>query len=534
MFTKFYFIFSVLMMCCDIANPKLVKKGFLQMVSHASVQIDFNFSFLLDKTQALHNEKEKILQAIYAGGQHSEVLSLPHIIHRSEAITRKADRIRQIAHLVQSPYPQRSKRFLGLLLGGMSLTMSVYNTYEITQLKSRILHVEDSQQQLVRKFKGAFKTVKDAIRKGSKTRHELDMALVLETDLTQVDDLLNTAMNGINQALAGEVPVSLWSPEEIQHLLNIVTEKAKKRGMDVKITAHEFFLLPVKTEFSENSLSIFIQVPLTTNMYELYRLFDTPQWIRTDKVDHVLTLKPPKPMLAVASTDLPVLELNEDDLFDCSKVFNSYTCLMDRYILIDDIESTCLGAYMVNNTLKIDQHCEKIIEPIVETKIYYHGEKGRYVIVSPSPQVAVIECGPETEQRMLSGPIDSIQLDKSCRARIDGKTAVHSESFDLHMNYTIPSVITLLPPEALEEAFRKWNKSDEQIDKLLTFSDLKFERLATSENLVIIIVLILLNVLSILCYHWLFIKCPCRKKRPTKRPPLDEDHNTVRMKLPSF
>jgi hypothetical protein len=317
------------------------------------------------------------------------------IIHILEMFMRYNKQLKDLFSAVPMNYQEsqpdrfthsRTKRDLGLLVGGIALFNSVRNSFRLDELDSQFANLSSSHNQLVDSV---------SLLKTNFQQLEIDTQLILRlttvllksnrklltTAVTLADRLRDTVDRIIAVITSGQrrkVNPRLLNGEEIVRVYRALHERANSMNADMILQdPTDLYEVEASYAFDPDTyrFEIILHVPLilkseSLKLYEFTR-FPVLESLTlnatiTPKVgEHkFLAVIPKNPGVpkedGVASHMYRVLDTAE--LQSCSRIRDVYLCGL-RNTLRSDITSSCIGSLWLQNNDLILKNCEMEVEP---------------------------------------------------------------------------------------------------------------------------------------------------------------------------
>ena len=359
---------------------------------HLRATIDFA------QMKKAHHELDQLLrQEILTASSHEKKGFYEMLLHQFSLSTKIIDRL-DATFFTES---RRQKRQLlpgaAMGFGILSFGLSIYNTFEISKLHSKVGHLESGINHMIL----ALEEQDHAITRLTENVNALKAVVkIMMSDLQSVANELNGIKKVIivsNMITTHNADVSVWGRGLEALILGelhptlVDTHKLNSAITSLRFRASQFGLSPL---FTDNTAVFKAPVTyLATNEKKIYVYVHIP-FVDMDPIDlyeHLpipfelgnlfVTLESGRNVIASDDTGTFGLELTHDDLLHChvEKVHsgNIYVC-PNSNILVNHIRQTCLGSLLFGETEATSLHCDHNVKQASQVKDF------------------VVQIGPET------------------------------------------------------------------------------------------------------------------------------------------
>jgi cell division protein FtsL len=322
---------------------------------------------------------------------------------------------------------ERSKRGFGLIalpLAVAATAMGIYNTAQISFLKTELLEVKDNVNRLfevVQQQEQHVHEIDAAIREISSTMLALlaNNPGLFDSRLSRIENQMRDRLRMVTHALQAaqhrRLAIDYLSPPEIRMLFSKLSGRAAEFGCELLVKHHsDLFQLEVSLLFDGEDAHILLHVPMVPqhSLLRIFKLhpFPLPFFDNTFLIPDVKN-----DILAVSSTDQRFsAQLSSVDLMGCHRVNQIFMC--DRFgVLSRRFNGTCLGALYMQDFAAAQAICRFEIVPVSE-KIYQL-KKNWFVVFLPKAVTVPVNCknGSTTEMHLGRGS-QRIHISPGCEA----------------------------------------------------------------------------------------------------------------------
>ena len=326
--------------------------------------------------------------------------------------------------------PRRMKRQAGVL-GGISLLLGIYNSYEIYQLSSKVDQIEQAEKHIVTSVKHVIEQtsylaedVKNIDRRLNQLSEESSFR-EFENELTAMAQLqlyasnqqlidITRTIDSIYDAFSGKFSPKLVKTKDLATALSRLEVKAFKSGFKL-ISASIPHLFEMQTSMithiAEQEIDLVLHIPARTvnSGLSLFKILPIPfpiprgdnpssasSWTITHENNYIVANQPQS----------VYYEVTEQQLNDCIMISKDYYC---RQLLqqTPKATTTCLMAIFRSEFHNIHRLCNIEIQQTKEQAIPLN----RFQILMYSPkQKIIISCGKETEKEKTIQTVEGLVI----------------------------------------------------------------------------------------------------------------------------
>ena len=355
--------------------------------------------------------------------------------------------------------PNRPKRqaLLGLALGGglLSFGLSIYNTIQISNLNNKIKNMETGFEHVIHAFEEENHSIMMLANSVNDIKRTCQILLTLQeteqkeiTFLTQ--SLLLNAMiqthnaevsswaRGLEALLHGHLLPTLVNPAKLQHAVQIMSEKAEKRGLRLLHTEKSsVYKSPISFLANDQfELEVFIHLPLIdSDPIDLFEYIPIPLEIQ----DMLVTIEADRQILATDSSGNRGIELSKIDLLHCQMekmhLGNTYVC-PNTNLLRNDIRQTCLGSLFFSLRNQIPSRCHHYIQKTSEVDNFalQTGPK-KFILFARENLTLLNVCRNGTQNIQNVSGITTIEANVNCTIVTDHHTFKPQLNIDVDENF---------------------------------------------------------------------------------------------------
>ena len=234
-------------------------------------------------------------------------------------------------------------------------------------------------------------------------------------DITfQTNAISDKFLSTIQQLQLKRLSPNFLQGETINKLFLHLQQKAHANNMDLLINApSDLFQIDVSYFYKSHNmeLNIFIHAPMVKPM-KLLKFFQFIKFPLSQNIGKNLTMMPNvnEDLLAIGHEHQFKL-LSQSDLNSCTQYGPTYMC-KGRDVMRTDLDTTCLGAYYLENLEAIQQRCKFDLIPSQEH--VFQIESNKWIISSPSDFSTTIKC-PSTFQSITIRSSSVITVQPGCQ-----------------------------------------------------------------------------------------------------------------------
>ena len=425
---------------------------------------------------------------ILIGSVRKMVHTIPH-----ESTQKRADRFLLRAHLDieeiikdfsdfkmiisdTQPDQKRSKRFLELLLGIGSLTLSLFNQAEIMHLQGSISTLATQQSHIVdilqehevaihslrhdiSKIRDGFLTIINITQENYAATKLHDIELEIIMALTELRRTVTCVQHGLERLLSHRVPICFLNSTKINESIKNLNNKAQPYKLE-SISKHIPGFLQYETSFLliNEQIHIFVHVPLINfdSQLNLLRFNNAPlQITQSYSIQMALT----EDVIAINKHGQHSV-ISQTELTRYNK-YGEYFMGNTPVSLHTQINQTCLGSIYSQNIQSAKKRCPVKFTESEES--LFNIAANEYIFLTKEPQTIQITCT-KTTTHVAVHKEKRITLKTGCEI----KTATTSTTMG-HNLYTDQDIITWpfnwnlshtmfdLDPHKLEEVIKSLN-----------------------------------------------------------------------------
>jgi len=390
-------------------NTYFRRSGFIvknPSYAHVHMQIDLT---------NLQNQIKDIDSAILHFHKLEKFNNHSHIKLRANTFLKHSYKQIQQMHVEYSDFSQllkgpmdtskRSKRFLGMVLAITSLTLSLFNTAQILQLKlslddvvTRQNHIADilqshenaihSLRHDVTKLRDNFITTINIIEEQAALLHLFDFELQLSQAMEELQATLNCLRFGTERLFSHRLPSCFLNTTSIEQTHTRLTLQAARKGLiPVSQSSSSYLQYEVSFIIQNSQLHIFVHVPLMdmTQNLEILQFFPIP--IPVTSTIHLQIIPPD--LHLIISKDGSHATIATHTLDHCLSYSDFYFC--DKPIILSkSLSSSCLGAIYAQNFTNLENKCPVTFH--FASEIVSALSAGEILIYSSKPQTIQVSC----------------------------------------------------------------------------------------------------------------------------------------------
>ena len=317
----------------------------------------------------------------------------------------------------------RPERQLELLFGIGATLFSLYNyinaEHDTTQIQSNkksinsLTHIAEIQEDHLKHLELEMATNRYFYLQNLKFNPALLVSATQDITM-QTNTIANKFLNTIQQLQLKRLSPDFLQGSTIIKLFTHLQTIAHQGNMDLLITApSDLFQIDVSYFYKShtNELNIFLHVPMV-NPNKLLKFFQFIKFPLAQNLGSNLTMMPNinEDLLAIGQ-DHQFNLLSQSDLNSCTQYGSTYLC-KGRDVLRTDLDTTCLGAYYLENIDTIHSKCKFNLIPPQEHVFQISSNK--WIISSPSDFSTIIKC-PSTFQSITIRKSATITVPPGCQ-----------------------------------------------------------------------------------------------------------------------
>ena len=313
-------------------------------------------------------------------------------------------------------------------MGLASFGTSIFNSAQMSQLKSDIGQTKDNQKLIIEELREQdlrihnitefidkqFKTWQQQVetsitltRKQAMDSLEHQVQLLLHSFRFELTDFLQGMMSLMENRLS---PL-IVSPEALISAFEQLSSNARKRNL---LPSSEdpgiLFQVPVSTlSDNEGNLYAVVHLPLYSgSTLKLYRHVPAPFFLENTSV--ILDVESPAEFLALDTHGMVGRQMTSSEFQLCTKVSSIYHC-PDMNLLSKNLTTLCLYNLFSQSAANIERTCNVRVKRMHSHAIQI--STSLYRIMSTEPTQLVIECETGTNITTIQG-IHLLQLTEEC------------------------------------------------------------------------------------------------------------------------
>ena len=284
-----------------------------------------------------------------------------------------------------SPNPKRHKRFIGALLSGISVGLSLYTLEEVQRLRasmvttgelkvisSKVIEMAQVVTRNTRSVQKLEKAMQQLIKLDEKMGKRVHFEAAFYRHNSLVHDYAAELTRGIDSTtqiiLDRKLPPSLFDRDSLSEALQSISNQARKVKMElISVGLNDVFQEEITYESKAGSIEIIIHLPLR-NIATFSIYFYPSQILPVRNTSLVASLDEEEDrVLAISDKRTEAVTFSHVDLQACLKRHNTYLC-PGHAILHKQASKTCLGAIYTNYPKGISTYCNfKLSAPIDES-----------------------------------------------------------------------------------------------------------------------------------------------------------------------
>jgi len=324
---------------------------------------------------------------------------------------------------------RRAKRFLGIILALTSLSIGLYNTAEIIQLKASLSDVVTRQHHItdilqehevsihniahnVDEMKLQLKRAVGVVEEIDAKQAFMEMEVEVTKAMTEVHRMVDCLILGTERLLMHRLPLCFTNVANLETAHTRLALDARQRGL-TPVQPHITAYLEYETSFiiEHKILHIFVHVPLSdkNQHLELLRFYSIPIPI-SPTLQMQIDVK--QNFLAISKGGLHTT-IESSVIDKCSKYGEIHFC--DKpLILHKKLQDTCLGSIYMQNYTNLKAKCpatffemDESIEPF---------SSNTFMMYSATPQTIRISCkGGFNQQHIAVKSHQQLKVGKGCK-----------------------------------------------------------------------------------------------------------------------
>jgi hypothetical protein len=398
-----YYTFLIITLQCEISlsaetifrhqSASFVRLGKVSLTleyGHVTAQVDINGAVdiynahmaQLEKTWTLSLKKFPLRSAPEIN---QKFTYLVNVVNRAGKGLRQLCDITSCNKTLLSPNLKRTKRFIGALLSGVSVGLSLYTLEEVYRLRanmattgelkvvsSKVIEIAQAVTRntiSVQKLEKAMQQLIILDKKLAKRVH-FEAAFFLHNSI--VHDYSAELVRGIEAAtqiiLDRKLPPSLFDRDSLSEALQSISNQARKVKMElISSSLNDVFQEEITYEARLGFIEIIIHLPLR-NIATFNAFFYPKQTLPLRNSSLVASLNEEEDrVLAISDTRTEAVTFSHVDLQACLRRHSTYLC-PGHAILHKQASKTCLGAIYVNSAQGISTYCNfRISAPLEES-----------------------------------------------------------------------------------------------------------------------------------------------------------------------
>jgi hypothetical protein len=341
-------------------------------------------------------------------------------------------------HFLQSNVHTRPKRQALLAFGAGAVFGSIFGIYDFIQIQrlstriDELHHAEDRNLLVLRSHETRLHLIEqDMLLLNSSLTQVAYSVATLDTfvcrlawlqDLRLQFDLLQEHIHALRAGWAALqhqlLPVEWIAERSLLDIMSALRQKARKWGGMVPFD-HEMdiFQMPCSYLVVRDGVQVFLHVPIIREVMQLFELLPVPFLTG----DQFMSVFPSKEFIMVAAGNRVHRELSSDELQAKCIQRGTYKICERLGFFHNRMETTCLGALMVNRVDKAKELCtirkESRAWSVVQT------EEDEFQVYTRDPLNLMTECLNGTRSNRRVQGVEKIQVVDQCR--------VHSDQFEL-------------------------------------------------------------------------------------------------------
>jgi hypothetical protein len=305
--------------------------------------------------------------------------------------------------------PNRTKRFIGLMVALGALSMSVFNQAQILHLQSSLSSITDNQEHIVNvlqdhevaintlqhdflKIRDGFLTIINIVEETEAQQriHETELSIMMA--LREIETIVTCLQHGIETLFSHRLPTCFVDTKQMIKTMQTLALKATKIQLE-PISMHPAMFLQYETSFLfiKGVIHIYVHVPLINRLrlLDILRFNSIPVPISASVS---FAFAPTDRYLAMGKQGVHTT-ISEQELSTCRKYMEYYFC-EQSFILTTNITSTCLGSIYAQNFKHLKDICPAVFFQTTES--IYQIAKNEFMFLTTQPQTIKLTCKDST------------------------------------------------------------------------------------------------------------------------------------------
>jgi hypothetical protein len=336
---------------------------------------------------------------------------------------------------------------LGVAIAGVtsvfSIGMSMYNTYEITQLKQdmatsrqerdQIIEIISKENTAIEALTTSLSSVNSSIRIIGEEILQIENGIRflsqfagVHTGVETYTSELGLFVNGLFTLLNGRLHPNLVDMSKLGKLYDNLNNQARAKNLQLLFKdPSSIFQCDISYVVTENVIDIYVHVPMVeASLLTLYKYLNIP--VHNDKSpgDPVIFFENWEHLdiLAISESSRNGLEMSQQFLNQCKKQENHigfiYLCNQNNLIK-KDISNTCLGTLFggTYEQKSLEKKCETYVDDVQEAA--YQISNNQFIFFSKKETKLTYKCTSSNKDflrnEMVMG-LKEITLNDSCHA----------------------------------------------------------------------------------------------------------------------
>ena len=405
----------------------------------------------------------------------------------------------------------RYKRVAPLIIlagiaGVLGTFMGMYNTYEISVLKTRLneveknhnllVHVTQKQEEQINRITENMNSIIQLIQMMIKFNPTL-ISEQIASQINLFETRVTIATNAVQQLQHRRLAVDLLDTNQLDEMHIAISKVATERGYKL-MTERISDYFQIETSYLRNKGDILIMLHVPCIIHEqlltIYRYislpFPVPKILSTDSTtildlilqrtgptikiqeeesQDALLLVPEAEMIAIGR-DNQYQILSQSNLASCIKRNKVYLCDKSQ-VLQTDLHNSCLGSIYSNHEQGIKENCKLERKRLIET--VYQLSSTDHLVYSPQPFSTKIQCKNGSSFPTYITKVHKIHVPEDCKLTLKAHTItshfnIHISPEPLHIPWTLDPMT--LPADILLGAAlidRKLNTLEYDLKALL-------------------------------------------------------------------
>lgn len=276
-------------------------------------------------------------------------------------------------------HTREKRQAFGAILGGVGLGLSIYNTYEIYELDSRVDNMEDHLLHYVEASNTQFKKIENNEEKLRNVTSKLEKTVTslkrefytdfihtrLDFDLRELERAVTRIETSVSFVLLGQVPAFLFDSQVIEKEAERLGRKLKLKGMKF---AHpilrDLYRFEASMVVRGGGVRVFIHVPITSGTpLKIFKMLRAPFF---GKNGLLFTVRTPRDILIIDEEHTQSMAVTAGELALCRNSGRMFYCDSMRTFSREPSRS-CVGSVFTGHLQHMKEYCQIGVEHLGES-----------------------------------------------------------------------------------------------------------------------------------------------------------------------